>query len=248
MRTFRLMVAYDGAAFHGWQRQPQRRTVQGVLEEVLGTVLGETVRIGGAGRTDAGVHARGQVAAFSSPTRLPAAALPPLLNRRLPDDVRVRAAATAAPGFDARHDAIARRYAYHLLREDDVLLGRVAWHPRRVLRADGMARALGALEGTHDFSAFRGAGGSPGTPVCRMIHAGVSAWEGGLRLDVVADHFLYHMVRNIVGTVLAVAEAADPRAAMRAVLESRQRARGGVTAPPQGLVLEQVFYPTEVLA
>ncbi len=244
VRTFRLVVAYDGTAFHGWQRQPARRTVQGTLERVLTEILGEpSVRITGAGRTDAGVHARGQVATFSSPTHLPASALSPLLNRALPDDVRVRGADIVAPGFDARRDAIARRYAYHLLREEDVLLGRIAWHPRRPLQCGALDRAVGALLGEHDFAAFRAAGSSPAESRCRMIRATAVAWEQGVRIDVTADHFVYHMVRNIVGTALVAAEAADPAEAMRAVLESGARSRGGTTAPPQGLVFEQVFYP-----
>ncbi len=245
MRTFRLVVAYDGAAFSGWQRQPERRTVQGVLEAALSEVLQETVRITGAGRTDAGVHARGQVASFASPTRLPASALAPLLNRALPEDVRVRAAAEARPGFDARHDAVARRYVYRLLREEDVLFRRVAWCPRRPVEVAALASAMGPLEGRHDFTSFRGAGSSPVTPECTMVRARVEAWEGGARLELVADHFLYHMVRNIVGTALDAAGTPDPAAAMGAVLAARERARGGATVPPQGLTLEQVFYPGE---
>jgi tRNA pseudouridine38-40 synthase len=244
VRTFRMVVAYDGTAFHGWQRQPARRTVQGTLERVLTETLGdEQVRLTGAGRTDAGVHARGQVASFSSPTALPAAAVTVLVNRGLPDDVRVRATAVAVPGFDARRGARARRYRYHLLHEEDVLLGRIAWCPRRAWRAEALDAALRALEGEHDFSAFRGAGSSPATPVCRVMRARVEAMEWGARIEVMADHFVYHMVRNIVGTALAAAESGDPAAVMADVLACRDRSRGGVTVPPQGLVLEEVVYP-----
>jgi tRNA pseudouridine38-40 synthase len=243
------VIAYDGTAFHGWQRQPRHRTVQGVLEVALGEVLGGgPARVMGAGRTDAGVHARGQVASFSAPTRLPAAAFPPLLERRLPPDVRVRDAFEAIPSFDARRSARARRYAYRLLHEDDVLLGRFAWAPRPRRPAEALERAARALEGTRDFSALRGAGATPGTPVCRVMRASVSVWEGGLRLDVIADHFLYHMVRNMVGSLLAAAAAPDPAEAMRAILASRDRSRAGVTAPAHGLTLEQVYYPAEVRA
>src|SRR5436309_15734200 len=116
MRTIRLLLAYDGTEFHGWQAQPGRRTVQGVIEEALEAVLNdETARIAGAGRTDAGVHARGQVGSFRCASPLPARAFPPLLNRRLPRDVRVRAAAEAGGTFHARHSARARRYAYRVV-------------------------------------------------------------------------------------------------------------------------------------
>src|SRR5262245_15064676 len=133
MRTIRLLMAYDGTAFHGWQVQPGYRTVQGVMEEALRDALHENPpRVSGAGRTDAGVHARGQVASFTAATDLPAKALAPLLNRRLPSDVRVCAAADAPPDFHARHSARERRYAYRVIERDDVLMERYAWSVRRV--------------------------------------------------------------------------------------------------------------------
>jgi tRNA pseudouridine38-40 synthase len=243
MRTFRVTVAYEGTAFHGWQRQPELRTAQGEFETALSDVFGETVTTVAAGRTDAGVHARGQVASFRLDTRLPARAIVPMLRRRLPSDLEALEAAETDPGFDARRSARARRYAYRLLDREDVLFRRVAWHPRRPLDADALERAVRALEGEHDFSAFEASGSSPTRPVCRMARAGWRRWEGGLQLDLVADHFLYHMVRNVVGTALAVMHAADPAAAMRAVLQSRRRSKAGATAPPQALCLEEVFYP-----
>jgi tRNA pseudouridine38-40 synthase len=243
--VYKLVVGYDGTEFHGWQIQPGQRTVQGVLEEALGEVLGAEVRVNGAGRTDAGVHARGQVASLEAESRLPARALPPLLARRLPPDVRVLRAEDARPGFHARHSAVARRYSYRLLRAEDVLGSRFAWRPPRGIPAPALERAALALEGEHDCSAFQAAGSSPGSAVCTIFRAGWAPWEDGVRLDIVADHFLYHMVRTLVGTSLAVARERDPRAAMVRVLESRDRSRAGITAPAQGLCLEQVFYPPE---
>jgi tRNA pseudouridine38-40 synthase len=242
VRVFKLVVAYDGTAFHGWQAQPGLRTVQGMLQDALTRTLGGPVAVHGAGRTDAGVHARGQVASFESGTNLPARALAPRLARLLPDDLRVRWAGEAPAGFHARHAARGRRYAYRLLAHDDVLLGRYAWHPRRLPSGDRLARAVAPLEGTHDLSAFRATGSSPSDPVCRVFHAGWCGWEGGFQFDMVADHFLYHMVRGVVGTALAAAEEPDPAAAMARVVASRERARTGVTAPAHGLCLEQVFY------
>ena len=126
-----------------------------------------------------------------------------------------------------------------------MLLRRTAWAPRHAPRAAALARATGPLEGEHDFASFRSAGGSEGTPRCLVFRAAWRRWESGLLLDIVADHFLYHMVRTIVGTALAAARRDDPAAAMAAVLAARDRRRGGVTAPPQGLCLEQVFYPAD---
>ena len=243
METFRLLVAYDGTGFHGWQRQPGRRTGQGVLEEALAALLGvEEVTLHGAGRTDAGVHARGQTASFRTQTTIPAGALWHALAPRLPRDVRVLASARAAADFDARRSAVARRYTYRLLRAEDPLEERFAWRPRRWPEPDALQAATGVLVGRHDFSSFRSAGSSDSHPVCEVAGAQWSAWEGGLRLEIVADHFLYHMVRSIVGTALDASAAADPAGRMRAVLEAEDRSAAGPTAPAHGLCLEQVLY------
>lgn len=242
MRTFKLTVAFDGTDFHGWQRQPGERTVQGVLEAALADLLGEAVTLRGAGRTDAGVHARGQVASLAAATTLPAAALRPALGPRLPRDVRVLDAVEVGEGFDARRSARARRYSYRLLRREDPLLERFAWRPRAWPAAAALAAATRTLEGRHDCSSFRSAGSSDTRPDCAVSRAAWGEWEGGLLLDITADHFLYHMVRTIVGTALAAAASADPAGAMRAVLGARERAAAGPTAPAHGLCLEEVLY------
>ena len=248
MRWFRLIVAYDGTGFHGWQAQPALRTVQGVLAEALAVALAEPVsRLEGAGRTDAGVHARGQAVSFGCPTALPARAIAPLVNRRLPRDVRVRESVEVEESFSARRTACARRYAYRLLHREDLLLERFAWQPRRPVEPAGLERATRAVEGARDFSAFRSAGSAPVSPHCRVTRAAWSHEPSGLRLDIVADRFLYRMVRNVVGTAVALAATADPAGAMEEVIASRERRRAGATAPACGLTLEQVFYPSEAL-
>ena len=236
------MVSYDGTDFHGWQRQPARRTVQGVLEETLSRVLGAGVEVAGAGRTDAGVHARGQNASFETESRLPLRAFVPRLNRELPADVRVLSAEDREPEFHARRGATARRYAYRLLDRDDVLLRRLAWCPPRRISPEALERGTRPLEGVHDCRSFESTGSPSRTTECRVDRARWSRWEGGLRLDIVADHFLYHMVRTVVGTVLAAAERRDPAAHTRSVIDAHDRALAGATAPPQGLCLEEVFY------
>jgi tRNA pseudouridine38-40 synthase len=245
-RTVRLVVAYDGTGFHGWQRQPGQRTAQGELEAALGRVLEDpTVTVAGAGRTDAGVHARGQVASFQHTTTLPPRAFPPLLCRELPRDLRVVAADERPDGFHARHSARGRRYEYRLLAAPDLLAERFAWAPSRMPALEALQASAEPLPGLHDCSAFQAVGSSPADPHCTIVHARWSARGNGAAFDVLADHFLYHMVRNLVGTSLDAAASADPGAHMRTVLVSRDRARGGVTAPPEGLSLESVLYDEE---
>jgi tRNA pseudouridine38-40 synthase len=244
VETLRLRVAYDGTEFHGWQRQPERRTVQGVLEAALAALLEvEDVALHGAGRTDAGVHARGQVASFRARTPIPGAALKHALAPRLPRDVRVLDSAAAADDFDARRSALARRYSYRLLRAEDPLEERFAWRPRRWPEPAALEAATRVLEGRRDFSSFRSTGSSESNPVCDVTKARWVTWDGGLRLEIVADHFLYHMVRSIVGTALEVCAAGDPAGGMLAVMEARERSAAGPTAPAHGLCLEEVMYP-----
>jgi tRNA pseudouridine38-40 synthase len=244
VRNYRLRVAYDGTGFHGWQRQPGWRTVQGVLEGALAALLGvEEITLHGAGRTDAGVHARGQVASFRAETPIPGAALRHALGPRLPQDLRVLESAAAADGFDARRSALARRYSYRLLRAEDPLEERFAWRPRRWPDPEALNVATRVLEGRRDFSAFRSTGSSESNPVCDITRARWTTWEGGLRFEIAADHFLYHMVRSIVGTALEACRAADPAGRMLAVIEGLDRSAAGPTAPAHGLCLEEVTYP-----
>jgi len=240
-----LVVAYDGTDFHGWQVQPGARTVQGVLQQALSEALEEPMKVQGAGRTDAGVHARGQVASFTTERELPLRAFVPKLQRLLPRDLRVTSIAQRATGFHARHSARARRYAYRLLAKDDVLLQRHAWAPGHALDPARLERATRVLEGDHDCASFASAGNNSSTTRCRISRARWSRWEGGVQFDVVADHFLYHMVRTVVGTAIRAARGGHPEEAMRDVLAARSRDAAAVTVPARGLCLEQVFYPAD---
>jgi tRNA pseudouridine38-40 synthase len=242
MPRYKLTIEYDGRPFVGWQIQDNGPSVQGVLAGAVEAFCGEEVSVHGAGRTDAGVHARGQVASFRHATTLPAKAFPPLLCRELPRDMRVVGADERPDSFHARHSALARRYAYHLLSAPDLLEERYAWAPGRSLPLAALQESAEPLNGWHDCSAFQAVGSSPADPRCHILHARWEPRPDGARFDVMADHFLYHMVRNLVGTSLDAAASGDPAAHMRAVLESRDRSRGGVTAPPEGLSLESVAY------
>ena len=245
-RIFRLTVAYDGTEFHGWQKQPGLRTVQGELERAAAEALGvEHVTVNGAGRTDGGVHARGQVASLLVDTVLPASAIGALTQRGLPRDVRIVAASEEPAGFHARHSARARRYSYRLLDHADVLQGRHAWCPGRAVNGERLERSAEPLLGEHDYSAFEAAGSSKVNPVCRVTLARWRRWEAGWIFDVTANHFLYHMVRNLVGTALRVQRDADPAIRVAEILASRDRSRSGATVAPRGLCLEEVCYEDE---
>lgn len=245
-RIFRLTVAYDGTDFHGWQKQPGLRTVQGELERAAAEALTmEGLVVHGAGRTDAGVHARGQVASLAAPTDLPARGVRAFMQRVLPRDVYIVDAREAAPRFHARHSARSRRYTYRLLDDRDVLHQRYAWTLPHPVDGDALARSAEPLVGEHDCSAFEARGSTQVDPVCRVTLARWTRWEFGWRFDVAANHFLYHMVRNLVGTALRAQRQRDPAGHMAAVLASRQRSRAGATVPPHGLCLEAVLYDDE---
>ncbi len=244
-RTLRLLLAYDGTGLAGWQIQPDRPTVQGLLIGALQRILGQRPRLVGASRTDAGVHALGQVASLETSSALPAPVVARALNALLPAAIRVLDCREAPAGFDARRRALRKRYLY-LIDEGpvaDPFLRRYAWHVPHGLDARAMAEALGLLRGTHDFSAFCAAPGRDRSPTCTLLSTRVIRRRHRLGIVVAADSFLHRMVRNIVGTLVETGRGARPPGGMAEVLASRDRARAGPTAPPQGLTLLRVLYP-----
>ncbi len=243
----RLVVAYDGTRFRGWQRQAMGATVQGELERALGIVLREPVRVRGAGRTDAGVHACAQVAAVRL-ERVPEdlSRIRRSVNALLPDDIAVSAIELADDAFDPRRDATSRVYEYRIWRAPAAspFWRRWSWHVPRPLDLAAMQRAAGMLVGERDFAAFCGADPHerPRTTVRRVIE---SAWreEGPLLVyRIEATAFLKHMVRNIVGTLVEVGSGSRPPHSPAIVLAERDRTRAGPTAPAAGLVLVEVLY------
>ncbi len=248
MPTYRLTLAYRGAAYAGWQRQENALAVQQVVEEALERLLGEAVRIAGASRTDAGVHARGQVAHLELARPFPERGLVHGANRFLPADVRVLAAAAMPAGFHARRHAAAKEYVYRLsgapvISPLDALF--VAPAPAG-LDVERMARAASVLPGRHDFSAFALAGGSHGQPFRRIVSARWEEREGGeLAFRVVGAGFLRGMVRALVGTLIEVGTGRRTPESFAALLAGRPRREAGPTAPAHGLVLQQVWYPQE---
>jgi tRNA pseudouridine38-40 synthase len=251
-----LVVAYDGTDFVGWQEQPGQRTVQGVLEAAIAAVDGQPTKVRGAGRTDSGVHAEGQVAAFDTARLLGPRNWMLALNQQLPDDVAVRAAGACAPGYNPRYDALEKLYRYVLLlgeARDPHWRGR-AWHVARVhtdgeagrrLDLDALRDGAARLVGTHDFGAFRAADDERVETV-RTIHEVrvVTSFAGHpdlLAIEVRGTAFLKQMVRILVGTLLEVGRGRRRADSIDALLEpGARRASAGITAPAHGLTMVSV--------
>jgi tRNA pseudouridine38-40 synthase len=270
MRTFKVTLSYDGTDFSGFQRQANARSVQADLESALAAIEGKHVTVAGAGRTDAGVHALGQVASFRLSSAITEGDLFRALNAKLPEDVRVLSAEVAAPGFNARFSARSKTYRYRIsnTRVMSPFQRRFAWHISRNLDLAVMSEAARALLGEHDFSCFQAApsrsertastarrlrGREPAETTnerttTRTVTRSDWAEEplaGGGRLlvyEVAGTGFLKYMVRAVVGTLVEVGDGRRTPASLRDLLDSRDRSAAGPTAPPTGLYLVRVDY------
>lgn len=258
MRTLAVTVAYDGTRYVGWQRQPTGPSIQELLESALAAIEQREVSAAGAGRTDAGVHATGQVASFSLAHPMACDVLPRALNARLPEDVRVLRAEERAERFHARYSATSKRYRYVVINSPvrDPFDARYAWHVPGNVDVERMATALANLAGRHDFAAFCGAGSRVATTERTLIDAScrtmasesAASWRPvassapRIVIDLRGDGFLRHMVRNIVGTLVEIGKGRWPVSKTAELLEGKDRRDAGPTAPPQGLCLVEVRY------
>ena len=244
-RNFRLLLEYDGTHYHGWQRQQGVMTIQEMLESKLAIMLDAGVRVRASGRTDAGVHARGQVVNFYARSRLQPGEFQHGLNALLPPDIVVRRADEVPEAFHARFSARMKTYEYRILNRPvrSAMERNACWHIRRPLQIEAMRQALDVILGEHDFAAFMAAGSMVKSTV-RIVSSASIQWTAGevILFRFAANGFLRHMVRNLVGTLVEVGRGKLRREHLAAILESGDRRRAGMTAPARGLFLDHVDY------
>jgi tRNA pseudouridine38-40 synthase len=242
--NIKLTVEYDGTDYYGWQIQRSGKTVQAVLEKAVSTLVGRPTRIIGSGRTDAGVHAFGQVANFKSDKDLHPYRVQRALNALTPEDVTIKTVEIVPDSFDARRQGRSRIYEYRILNRPSPspFHRRYTWHVHDSLDIAAMREAITCLQGEHDFSSFRGAGCDAAHPV-RTVYASSINQSGDLIVFTVeATAFLRHMVRNLVGTLVEVGRHQRSLRSFAALLHARDRTQAGMKAPAQGLFLMDVKY------
>jgi len=242
--TVKLILEYDGTAYAGWQRQPDRPTIQEAIETSIQGVTQTKVPVIGAGRTDAGVHALGQTASFRIGRTMTPREWTRALNAHLPDTIVVRSAAIMPDEFHARYSAKGKLYEYRLLNrgERPAVDRHYCWHIYKPLDDAAMNQAAMALIGSHDFSSFETQPTENDDPICHLQRLAVYRQGDRLRIEAYADRFLKQMVRSIVGTLVEVGLNKRPPDSLNAVLDTRSRSAAGKTAPPQGLFLIRVDY------
>ncbi len=244
MPTIKLILEYDGTAYAGWQRQPDQPTIQESVETAIEGVTQLKVPVIGAGRTDAGVHALGQVASFRIDRTMTPREWTRALNAHLPATIAVHSAALMPDTFHARYSAKGKLYEYRLVNQESrpAVDRQYCWHVHKPLDDAAMNQAALSLVGSHDFSSFQTQPTDNDDPTCHMEHLTVYRQGNTLRIEAYADRFLKQMVRSIVGTLVEVGLGARPPQSLTGILRARDRSAAGKTAPPQGLFLLRVDY------
>jgi tRNA pseudouridine38-40 synthase len=244
-RNIRLLVAYDGTRYQGWQRQKEAPTVQGTIETALRRIIQEPVTLTGAGRTDSGVHAWGQVANFKTSTALPLSKLESALKALLPPDILIRKMVETEPDFHARYSCEAKSYDYFILYRKPLnpFLRYYVWPIKEPLSIPLIRSGLRVLKGKQDFSSFQTSGSGVINPTRTIFQADLlPAFGGAWRIRFKADGFLRHMVRNMVGLLIQLGSGRISLREFESVIEARDRSKAGAMAPAQGLFLRKVFY------
>jgi tRNA pseudouridine38-40 synthase len=245
MRNIKLVIEYDGAQYYGWQRQNGHRSIQQTLEEKIKLITKEEVSVIGSGRTDTGVHAINQIAHFKMVSKIGDANFLNALNCVLPNDIVIKKLEEVPPTFHARFDVKSKKYIYQIWNDQSntAINRHYYWYIRKELNLESMRRAAVYLDGTHDFSAFCGTG-SKVKDYIRTVHEVKIEKEdqGKVVITISADGFLRHMVRNIVGTLIDVGKGKTSPEEFKTILDSNDRKKAGMTAPPHALFLAEVNY------
>jgi len=246
VRNIKLLIEYEGTNYAGWQIQPDLPTIQGIIQDRLKTVLREGVKLTAASRTDAGVHALGQVANFKTTSTIPPHSIHMGLNALLPPDIVIKGVEEVAPGFNARMDARHKVYQYLILNRSypSVFYRNRAWFIPYPLNTEVMKEGATYLLGKRDFSSFMAAGSNAPHPVREILSFSVEPKEEGgfIEMEVKGTAFLMHMVRVMVGTLVDLGRGRITMDGFQAIIEAKDRTRAGMTAPPQGLFLKEVGY------
>lgn len=242
--NLKLTIKYDGTSYHGWQRQPNGITVQEVLEDTLEKVFKKKIVVTGCSRTDAGVHAAMHVSNFKCDTSIPVHKIPLVLNQYLPQDIRAAECVVEKDDFNARYHTVEKTYRYRILNSEhnDPFLGRYSWHYPIKLDVEKMKQAAEYMVGERDFTAFMASGSSAKTTVRNLKRVEVEKTGDLITITATANGFLYNMVRIIVGTLVYVGNGKLTAEEVKTILIEKDRRLGGVTAPPEGLRLEEVVY------
>jgi tRNA pseudouridine38-40 synthase len=242
LRNIRLKIEYDGTDFSGWQVQPDLRTVQGEIESGLSTILKEKISLTGAGRTDVGVHALGQVANFKTDSELELEAIKKALNGFLPDDIAIKKTEEVELSFNSRYSAKSREYHYRIGLVKSALFRRYVWEVSYSLNPEMLTQATSLIIGQHDFTSFCMAGSTKESNLCNIKQVFWERSEDELIFKIEADRFLHTMVRSLVGTLIEVARGYFTIADFSRIMDAHDRKKAGPTAPAHGLYLAEVKY------
>ena len=242
--NIKLTLQYDGSAYHGWQIQPNAVTVQEIVCKAINSLTGEKVNITGCGRTDTGVHAISYTANFKTDSSIPPEKFAPALNTKLPRDIRCHKSEAVPDSFHAKNSAKGKTYIYRILntKNENTFERSYSWHINQELNIGQMKKAAAAFVGEHDFIGFASSGFTVKTTVRTIYSLDISLQNGMLTISVSGNGFLYNMVRIIAGTLVFVGMGKIKAEDMEDIISSKIRERAGITAPPQGLFLKEVFY------
>ena len=244
MRTIRIIAAYDGTAYNGWQIQKNGRTLQGEIEKAIRKVFGKRHRVYGASRTDAGVHAKGQAAHFKTPQGIPVDRIPRALNKVLPEDIVIINAEEASPDFHSQFDARSKHYRYYIINSSirDPFKEKYSWRVSYKLNMSLMRKEAAVLVGRHDFKSFQARDKRERSSVRDIYRINIKKKRSSIIIDIEGNGFLYNMVRNITGTLVDIGRGYLPPGSMKKILHKKDRTKAGPTAPAKGLFLVEVNY------